>query len=269
MLIEVRHLTRYRYRTTTRYGVQSLRLTPPTFDSQRIVIWTIKAPGIERSAKFRDGFGNLVHLVTTADPHDGAEIEASGVVETTDHAGVVRGLLDPAPRRVFLRETDKTKPDAAIRDIAAKVSEAKGLTRLHALMRAVNHAIAYEPGSTHQHTSAAEALADGKGVCQDHAHVFIAAARALGTPARYVNGYILSGSAGPAEAHHAWAEAWVEDLGWVGFDAANNLCPTESYVRLATGLDAATAAPIRGAQRGGEEEVLDVIVEVQQQSGQQ
>jgi transglutaminase-like putative cysteine protease len=99
--------------------------------------------------------------------------------------------------------------------------------------------------------------------------VFISAARVLGVPARYVNGYFLSGTLAPSEAHHAWAEAWVDALGWVGFDPANGMCPTERYVRLACGLDAGTAAPIRGAQRGGESEALDVRVEVEQQDAQQ
>jgi transglutaminase-like putative cysteine protease len=136
-------------------------------------------------------------------------------------------------------------------------------------MQCVHGAIRYEIGATHAHTSAAEALADGRGVCQDHAHIFISAARVLNIPARYVNGYFISGVEGPSEAHHAWAEAWVDGLGWVGFDASNLTCPTERYVRLACGLDAATAAPIRGLQRGGQHEALDVVVEVEQQGSQQ
>ena len=127
----------------------------------------------------------------------------------------------------------------------------------------------YVVGATHVHTSAAEALKDGEGVCQDHAHIFISAARVMGLPARYVNGYFLTDSDEPAEAHHAWAEVWMGGLGWLGFDPANRLCPTDRYVRLACGLDSASAAPIRGTRRGGVEEALDVTVEVQQQSAQQ
>ncbi len=189
-----------------------------------------------------------------------------------DTCGIFRGPPEPAPVRVYLRETPKTAPDKGIRELARNVcgKEMKdSLDGLHALMRAVRDAIDYEIGATHEHTSAAEALADGKGVCQDHAHVFISAARVLGVPARYVNGYFLSGTLAPSEAHHAWAEAWVDGLGWVGFDPANGMCPTERYVRLACGLDASTAAPIRGAQRGGESEALDVRVEVEQQDAQQ
>lgn len=273
MLIEIRHVTTYKYDTPARYSIQSLRLTPPSFDGQEVLCWSIKAPGLERGVEFRDSFGNIAHVAALTGVHDGMVIEASGVVETEDRCGIVRGLTEVAPRRVFLRETPATAPDKAIRDLARSVGGGKDpsdiLDCLHSLMRAVREGIDYEIGVTHQHTTAAEAFADGKGVCQDHAHVFISAARVLGVPARYVNGYFLAGTIAPSEAHHAWAEAWVEGLGWVGFDPANGMCPTERYVRLATGFDAASAAPIRGAQRGGENEALDVRVEVEQQGGQQ
>jgi len=273
MLIEIRHTTTYGYDTPARYAIQSLRLTPPSFEGQDVLAWTISTPGFDKHISYRDGFGNLVHLTTVGALHDGITIEASGVVETEDCCGIVRGVVETAPRRVFLRETEKTAPDKGIRELARSVSNGKVpkdvLDCMHALMRAVQDAVAYEIGATHEHTSAAEALAEGKGVCQDHAHVFISAARVIGIPARYVNGYFLSGTLAPSEAAHAWAEAWIDGLGWVGFDPANGMCPTERYVRLACGLDAASAAPIRGSQRGGQNEALDVRVEVEQQGGQQ
>lgn len=269
MLLTIKHTTTYRYETLANYAIESLRLSPPTFEGQKVLSWNVAAPGIESAARFRDGFGNLVHLTALDAAHDQITIEAEGVVETEDRIGVARGLPEPTPLRVFLRATPRTAPDAALRDLALKCKGGCTLDQLHRLMRAVREAVAYEVGSTHAHTSAAEALADGKGVCQDHAHIFIAGARVLGIPARYVNGYFLSGTPDPADAHHAWAEAWVEGLGWVGFDPANLMCPTERYVRLATGLDALTAAPIRGTRRGGRNETLDVVVEVQQQGAQQ
>jgi len=195
MLIEVRHVSTYAYGTTARYSIQSLRLTPPSFEGQHVLGWEIKAPGIEKALTFCDGFGNLAHLAALAANHDGITIEAGGVVETEDRAGIVRGLTDPAPVRVYLRETAKTRPDKGIRDLARSAGNRDTIDRLHALMRAVREAVAYEIGATHEHTNAAEALADGKGVCQDHAHVFISAARVLGVPARYVNGYFLAGTA--------------------------------------------------------------------------
>jgi len=269
MLLSVKHTTTYRYDTIGRYAIESLRLTPPSFDGQTVISWEVSAPGIETAARFRDGFGNLVHLAALNLEHDSITIAATGVVETQDRIGVAKGLSEPAPLRVYLRETPSTAPDDTIRSLAAKCKGGCTLDRMHRLMHAVREAVNFEIGTTHTHTSAAEALADGSGVCQDYAHIFISGARVMGIPARYVNGYFLSGTPDPSDAHHAWAEAWVEGLGWVGFDPANLICPTERYVRLATGLDAATAAPIRGNRRGGQNETLDVVVEVQQQGAQQ
>jgi transglutaminase-like putative cysteine protease len=129
----------------------------------------------------------------------------------------------------------------------------------------VADAIAYRPGATHAHTTAAEALALGEGVCQDHAHALIACARSRGIPARYVSGYLFATQDGvPHEAAHAWAELHVPGLGWVGFDPANRCCPDARYIRLGSGLDAQDAAPIRGIARGGGREAMDVTVAVQQ-----
>lgn len=284
MLISVRHVTRYIYAEPVSYTVQSLRLTPASFAGQRVIDWHVRVPGSATPLEFRDGFGNTVHLVTLRGRHDELVIEAGGTVETKDTNGVVAGLAKAIPPRIFMKETPQTRPDAAIRELAASIVEQSALARLHALSNAVRDRVDYVKGSTDAHTEAADALADGRGVCQDHAHIFIAASRTLGIPARYVTGYMLmqasqeqegSGqtqvqtTANPAEAHHAWAEAWVESLGWVGFDVANRICPTERYVRLACGLDAASAAPIVGSRRGGGGETLDVSVAVQQQSAQQ
>jgi transglutaminase-like putative cysteine protease len=265
MLISVRHVTRYRYAEPVTYTIQSLRLTPASFTGQRVVDWRVRAAGAKPSLQFRDGFGNLVHVVTINARHDALEIEAAGTVETQDCNGVVAGLAKGAPPRVYLKETPQTRPDDAIRQLAQSINSKDALDRLHGLLGAVRDRVEYVPGVTDAHTGAAETLADGKGVCQDHAHIFIAAARALAIPARYVTGYLVIDGQRASEAHHAWAEAGVEGLGWVGFDVANRVCPTDGYVRLASGLDAAHAAPIVGSRRGGESETLDVTVTVEQQ----
>lgn len=269
MRIGILHVTRYIYGAPATYSVQALRLTPPEFADQHVVSWAIRAPGIETAAVFRDGFGNKAHLVAVTGEHAEVAIAAEGIVETSDSHGVVRGLAEVAPVRVFLRSTSLTAPDDAIRALAAGAREADAVARLHALMGGVSEAIEYVVGETHSHTTAADALQRGRGVCQDHAHVFIAAARVLGIPARYVNGYMVAEEGHEAEAHHGWAEAWVDGVGWIGFDPANQLCPTERYVRLATGLDALSAAPIRGSRQGGASEQLDVRVEVAQQGASQ
>jgi transglutaminase-like putative cysteine protease len=269
MLITVSHVTRYTYDEPVNYTVQSLRLTPAPFKGQRIANWQVRVPGCAKSLQFKDGFGNDVDLVTVHARHSELVIEAAGTVETSDCSGMVSGLAKSIPPRVFLKETEQTRPDSAIRDLAQSVGDKDPLDKVHALAGVVRDRIDYVAGITDNHTGAAAALADGKGVCQDHAHVFISAARTLGIPARYITGYLLMDEAQPADAHHAWAEAWIDPLGWVAFDIANRVCPTDRYVRLAAGLDAGYAAPIIGSRRGGASEKLDVSVAVQQQSAQQ
>ena len=262
MLINVDHVTRYRWSESAGYSIQRLRLTPRPFDGQAILEWSIDAPGIDRAGRFRDAFGNEVHLVSRTGRHDEIVVRARGTVETREHHGVVTGLAVVAPCRIFLRATHLTRPDDAIRDLAARARGDDEIARLHDLMALVRDAIDYERGTTHGGTTAAESLALGRGVCQDHAHVFVSAARSLGIPARYVTGYMAIGAPGEIaeSAHHAWAEAHVPSLGWIGFDVANRICPDELYVRLACGLDAEQAAPVRGSRRGGGEESLDVSV---------
>jgi transglutaminase-like putative cysteine protease len=114
-------------------------------------------------------------------------------------------------------------------------------------------------------TKAEDALEAGRGVCQDHAHVFIAATRLLGYPARYAGGYLMMNDRVQQDAGHAWAEAHVEGLGWVGFDVSNAISPDARYVRVATGLDYREAAPVSGMRFGAASESLDVSIQVQQQ----
>jgi transglutaminase-like putative cysteine protease len=269
MLISVRHVTRYRYGQPASYTIQSLRLTPVPFKGQRVLDWRVAVSGSPPALQYRDGFGNIVHLATINERHEELQIEAGGTVETKDCNGVVSGLVKDAPPRIFLRETLQTRPDAAIRELAHGATGKNTLDKLHVLLGAIGDRVEYVPGITDAHTAAAEALADGKGVCQDHAHIFIAASRVLTIPARYVTGYLMLEGETAAQAHHAWAEAWVDGLGWVGFDAANGHCPTDNYVRLACGLDADYAAPVTGSRRGGDGETLDVTVMVQQQQSVQ
>jgi transglutaminase-like putative cysteine protease len=272
MRITVRHITRYRYVQEATYSIQSLRLTPCAFDGQHVVEWSIRTrPGSEMTSS-RDAFGNVVHLQTLTTPHREIEIVSAGTVETENSYGVVRGLDDPMPLRVYLRRTPLTEPSPEIVDLLESADEKKQLTRLHELMNLIRDRVDYLVGATDFTTTAGQAVAAGKGVCQDHAHIFIAAARHAKIPARYVTGYLLlegDDQAVEAEAHHAWAEAWVENLGWVGFDVANRICPTDKYIRIAAGLDAQYASPLRGSHRGGAGETLEVSVTVAQAMAQQ
>ncbi|MEZ5796599.1 MAG: transglutaminase family protein [Paracoccaceae bacterium] len=266
MRLTVNHVTTYRYDTPVRSVVQSHRLTPSAFDGQKVLDWEIRVTGGVPGASFRDGAGDRVQGWTVAGPVDEIVVTVAGTVETQDLSGLLRGHRETVPPDCYLRETEMTAADAALTALAGQVEAGDRLGLAHALSQAISDAIAYRPGATHARTTAAEALAQGEGVCQDHAHALIACARVQGMPARYVSGYLCAtGDGTPHEAAHAWAELFVPGLGWVGFDPANRCCPDARYIRLGSGFDARSAAPIRGIARGGASaapEALDVAVAV-------
>ncbi len=269
MRLNVHHTTHYDYDNTPSYMVQRLHLKPSDFSTQRCLNWTISAPGFAGALCYRDGFGNWVHLVTSSPRELSLSIVAEGEVETADASGLVRGLASTAPEAIFLRKTPSTTVDSRLLDFARTLTCPRSkLDQAHIIMQAVHGAVAYELGTSDALTTAAQAFAKGSGVCQDHAHIMVAVARSLGIPARYVTGYLVTGQGASSTASHAWAELYIADLGWVGFDAANGQCPTDHYVRVAAGLDASAVAPVRGSRRGaeGREQLrVEVRVEISQQ----
>jgi transglutaminase-like putative cysteine protease len=267
MRLSIRHATTYAYDPPAERCALRLRLYPPSFDSQRVIAWKVSVNDHVMPSLLSTATGDRESIWTSAAGGAEVAIVAEGEVETRDVAGMVKGLKDTVRPQVYLRPTPLTEADKRIEELAAGIAGAKPLDRMHGLFNAVADAVAYKPGATSSSTTAAQALKAGQGVCQDHAHVFIAAARILKVPARYVVGYLLASDAKLTETH-AWAEAWAPDIGWVGFDPSNRLCPTDRYVRLGCGLDAADAAPIRGNVSGGPKERLSASVDIAQTSGQ-
>jgi transglutaminase-like putative cysteine protease len=270
MRLSIHHTTTYRYEASADYAAQVLRLTPREYRGLDVVHWNVWTTGPGRLANFEDGFGNLSHVHTVVDVHDSLCVH----VETADTQGIVAGGMEPLPLGVFLRTTPLTFPSAAIADLAAVAARAGAPTAvLRRLMELVTESVEYRKGSTNVTTTAAQALDGRSGVCQDQAHVFIAAARVLGIPARYVGGYLCVDGLDSEgrlshsdlvldQAGHAWAEAYDADLGWTGFDAANGVLPGVWHVRTSVGLDYESAAPVRGVRRGHGTEALEVGVQV-------
>lgn len=269
MRLNVRHKTRYRYDAPIYNAMQQLRLTPNDGASQTVIDWSIDAEGMEKATSYKDAFGNQVHMVSLRDSLQEVEVTVEGTVETTDTAGVLGKDPDGTPPLLYTRFTPLTKPNQGLKRLGAILEQDDKVTALHELMEAIRDKVTYTIGVTDSSVTAAAALAAGEGVCQDHAHIFIAAARSVGIPARYVSGYMLIEDEDPSEAHHAWVEVHVERLGWVGFDISNGICPTDHHIRLTTGLDSRSAAPIRGMRYGGASEDLEVEVEVLQAASQQ
>lgn len=269
MRILVHHRTEYRYSQPLLHSVQYVRLTPRSGTSQTVNRWKVSCPGADLS-EWSDHYGNICHTLVIARPVTGMVIEVSGDLRTVDTAGVIPSGTTALPVEVYLRETGYTKADAAIAKFARQFRKPLAddpIGGLHAFMLALRDTVAYEKNTTTVHTTAAETLAVGRGVCQDHAHLFIAVCRQLGVPARYVSGYLCHGEGQQqTTASHAWAEALVPDLGWVSFDCANGVSATDAYIRVAVGLDYADAGPVRGVRTGGGAEVLDVTVQISPRS---
>lgn len=270
MQLSISHTTTYRYASPVRSGLQELRLRPRDEANQTVASWELTLEGAEHQLSFDDHYGNRVDLVSLTPGTTEIQVKAQGVVDTLDTAGVAAKHLGHTPMWFYLRSTERTEVGRGVRGFCDLVRvEEDDVNRLHALSAAIRDGVAYRPGESHVASTAEEAIEVGAGVCQDHAHIFIAAARRLGHPARYVSGYLLMGDTVEQDATHAWAEAWIDGLGWVGFDVSNGISPDERYVRVATGLDYRAAAPIRGVTYGAGDESLEVELQVQIGTGGQ
>ncbi|MGV8938050.1 MAG: transglutaminase family protein [Allorhizobium sp.] len=271
MRLKISHTTEYRYDEPVQYSLQRLRLTPLSGPGQNVINWNIDVDGAAVEAGFNDHFGNHVHLVSTQDDTKVVRIVAGGMIETEDRHGVFGPHVGYCPLWLYLRDTPRTKAGKLTRELVRRISDDNELGRMHALMGMLHESVAYIPGTSNTETTAEQALEEKSGVCQDHAHIFIAAARTMNIPARYVSGYLMMDGNEQQTATHAWAEAHLPGLGWVGFDPANDMCPDDHYVRIATGLCYADAAPISGMRIGlaGEDLSVAVVVEDQGQSQSQ
>jgi transglutaminase-like putative cysteine protease len=271
MRIHVMHRTAYGYATPAKHVVQILRLSPRSHDGQHVRNWRIEIDQDCRLNESADAFGNIVHNFTLTGNIESLTVAVEGEIESEDTAGVVRGSVERFPPQLYLRSTALTAPDPALHGLAASVAGSTDrLSLLHDLAGILQSRMKFDVGRTDAGTSAARAFALGHGVCQDFAHIFIVTARLLGVPARYVGGYLVQQSGEvQQDAGHAWAEAYVNDLGWVGFDPTNGVCVTDAYARVAMGLDYLGAAPVRGAQTGGTDESLGIAVTVQDVAAQQ
>lgn len=272
MRIQVSHATTYHYEAPPTGVTQILRLTPRNHDGQYVVNWRIDLSRDCQLHQHEDAFGNITHSFTAEGPFTELTVAVEGEVDTQDTHGIVAGTVERFPPSLFLRETSLTEPDGSIAAFAEEV-RARGsqnaLDTMHALLTALHTEMAFDTDPTHPATTAAEAFKLRRGVCQDITHVFITAARQLGVPARYIGGHFRRADGVVAqEAGHAWAEAWIEGLGWVGFDATNGISTTDAHVRVAVGLDYLGAAPVRGTRYGGSGESLKVAVQVGQARAQ-
>lgn len=255
MQLTIEHQTQYVYSESVPYTIQQLRLTPRSDQRQQVKQWEIQVTG--QLTAFTDAFGNHAHTLVIDHPHQALLITVSGEVDTRHALSTSTNAL---PLAVFLRETPLTKSDDAIADFAQAFTQAPALE----MMQALRERMQYSKGATEVTTPAALAFQLGKGVCQDHAHAFIACCRSLGWPARYVSGYLFTED-GSLMQTHAWVEVWQQEA-WLGLDVSNGKIVDETHVKLAVGLDYRSASPVTGSRMGGGLEGMASLVSVHRQA---
>ncbi len=248
MHLTIRSDIKFRFASPARNLTYLLRLSPRSHEGQHVTGARIDAD-IDCSLKAgQDAFGNVTHSFSANGPLEEFAVTSVCQVETYDAAGVVRGGAERLPVDIYLRETELTATDDALRSFASRttMAETEPLGRLHALLDTLHDVVAFDEGAPD--AAAAAAFAAKRGNARSHAQIFLACARHLGLPSRHVSGYYLRDRrAGRSEtAAHAWSEAYVANLGWVGFDTVEKLCPKGQHVRVATGLDALGSAFFRG-----------------------
>jgi transglutaminase-like putative cysteine protease len=262
----ISHQTHYRFDRPVTYALQRLKLRPKDNAGQLVLDWDIDIDGGRIQSACEDAHLNHVTLVSVDPGRTEISIKCHGTVETSNGDGIIGKHRGHIPLWCYLKPTRLTAPGKAVAKMLGnfKLDPANELGGLHALSDIIRNAVQYEGGHTQSNTTAEQAIGIGRGVCQDHAHIFIAAARSLGIPARYVSGYLLMEGVTEQSASHAWAEAHVEPLGWVGFDISNGYSPDQRYIRVATGFDYSDAAPITGLSFGAHDKSMVVSLRVEQ-----
>src|SRR6266581_4802677 len=267
MKLEIVHSTRYRYSTPIAETVMEVRLRPMDGNGQRCLDFKLELSHGAQARTNVDGFGNHVHYFNLVRPHAGLSVVSRSTVET--------GLgPDPHPGEElvqdFLRFRSPVKDVEGVRSLARRhavqdLSSAASVEQaLDELTATISREFAYDRTVTNVYSAVDDVLALRAGVCQDFAHLFIAVARAMGVPARYVSGYIHSpGERTATTASHAWAEAWVAGRGWIGFDATHPVRTKQNHVRLAVGRDYTDAAPTRGVYVGSATGAMAISVKTQ------
>ncbi len=267
MRLSVKHQTHYNFKDSLNYGLQQLRLTPKTNSGQNCINWELSISGGDIQAEFLDHHNNHVHLVALHPDTKHVEITSKGLLDIESNHGIIGDHKGFAPLWYFQTQTDLTKAGKQVMALLKGLSHPLNHTpqSFHNLSETIASSVHYETGTTNSSTNAEQAVSLGKGVCQDHAHIFISIARQAGFSARYISGYLMMNDRVMQEATHAWAEVYLDNLGWVGFDVSNGISPDERYIRLASGLDYQDVAPISGMTYGGAGESLSVNIQVQQQ----
>jgi transglutaminase-like putative cysteine protease len=278
IMLAVRHRTVFRYAGAVSNSVNTLHLEPRDFRFQKTLSAFIKVIPATRLRRFDDLFGNVTHHFELGGEHNKLEIESMVKVRNlplyiTDR-GYAEGLEsygDPSIRErcwQYLLESRwvSLAPEIWKQSLDLTMAQTAVFEKAAAIMRWIHDEFTYEPGTTDVETHLEQAFALRKGVCQDFTHVMIGMCRAIGLPARYASGYILTGgrdSLVGAQASHAWCEVHLPETGWIGFDPTNAVLADQRYLKIAVGRDYGDVAPIHGSYLGGAGCRMEVEVSVE------
>jgi transglutaminase-like putative cysteine protease len=266
MLLRVEHTTEFDYDGPIAEAYTELRLRPREGGGQHCSSFRLATePPVVRVREYRDQFGNDVLHFDVLESHDRLVVTAVSEVMTPESFGNGRYAPTPLELHDYLHATSYAPFAERVQDFTARYARSGGgAARAHALMAGVRGELVYEPGATDVQTRADEVLALGRGVCQDFAHVLLAACRCVGIPARYVSGYLYDPTLeGDSAASHAWVDVWDEERGWVALDPTHDREQTAAYVRVAVGRDYTDVPPTRGVYKGAAIETLSVRVGLQ------
>src|SRR3954447_23821684 len=253
MRLAIRHEIAWTWQTPPRSVVTHLRIEPRNHEGQHIIGWRTDVEPDGRRRMGEDAFGNAFDSLTVDGPLSRLTVHAEGEVETFDTMGIVRHSIERFPPELFLRDSALTAADAALRDFANEAGgkESAPLARGHALMDALHEQLDHASCHNDVFSGAAKTFVAGHGHARDLAHVFVTCARILGIPARITVGHVFTESAQDCACVHGWAEAHIAGIGWIGFDPVTGRCPEGNHIRVAIGIDAIDALPVRGAFHGG------------------
>jgi transglutaminase-like putative cysteine protease len=281
MFYSLRHVTRFRYSSPVHESVMELRMQPRSEGPQSLRSFQIVTNPRAQLYAYTDYLGNAVYHFNVLRAHSELRIEAQATVEVVQAAPTHQACdalewdrynrYNLTDIHFDLLEPSKfARPSAALATFTGEKHltrpSSDPLTALRHLNTAIFEAFDYEIGVTQVHSPIEQALGQGRGVCQDFAHIMLAITRSWGIPARYVSGYLQHGRGSDRsgeDATHAWVEAWLPSLGWIGFDPTNNTLAAERHIRAAVGRDYADVPPTRGTFKGGAESELAISVAVE------
>ena len=282
MFYTVNHTTRFRYSQPVTESIMEIRMKPRSEGPQRCLSFELETQPKSKANEYLDHTGNSVHHFDILPAHRRLEIKTRAIVEIAPHTPAAAtavitadawNTLDQHRQRgcdwFFSHESQFVQFTPLLQAFAGEIGavrRADPLTILLEINQAIFDRFEYMPQTTTVDSPLDEVLQTRQGVCQDFSHLMVALVRWLGIPARYVSGYLYHRRAdedrSAQDASHAWVEAWLPELGWVGFDPTNNLLAGDRHIRSAIGRDYADVPPTRGVFKGDADSELEVAVQV-------